>query len=104
MATVSDSRWLAQDFATWQCAPRKTAWLLQLKLFSFGIVRNGFFKIGGCRGVCAKRLVSLDSALGTSAATTARDSAEVRFLTLRENAASCVLNREQAARSRRCAP
>jgi hypothetical protein len=63
-----------------------------------------FSRFGGCRGVCAKRLVGLDSALGTSAATTARDSADVKFLTVRENAASCVLNREQAARSRRCAP
>jgi hypothetical protein len=63
-----------------------------------------FSRCGGCRGVCAKRLFGLDSALGTSAATTVRDSAEVRFLTLRENAAQLRVNRRQVARARRCAP
>src|SRR5438105_4689787 len=74
-------------------------------------IRNFFIKIfekwifqncGGCRGVCAKRLFGLDSALGTSAATTARDSAEVRFLTPRENAAQLCANRPEVARARKC--
>jgi hypothetical protein len=61
-----------------------------------------FSKCGGCRGVCAKRLFGLPSALGTSAVTTERDSGEVRLVALRENAAQLRANRARAARARKC--
>jgi len=61
-----------------------------------------FSNCGGCRGVCAKRLFGLPSALGTSAATTGRDSGEVRFLALRENAAQLHANRARAVHARKC--
>ena len=64
------------------------------------------FQIGGCRRSCrGEPMFDLAQAVAAvTAAATARDSADVRFLTLRADAASCVLKREQAARSRRCAP
>jgi hypothetical protein len=65
-----------------------------------------FAKFGGCRGVRrGERLFGLDSAVAAvTAATTVRDSAEARFLTLRENAAQLRVSRGRAARARRCAP
>jgi hypothetical protein len=46
----------------------------------------------------------LDSAVAAvTAGTTVRDSAEVKFLTLRENAAQLLASREQAARARKYA-
>jgi len=57
-------------------------------------VRNEFFKIGGCRGVPrGERLFDFDWAVpAVTAATTARDSAEVGLLRLRENAAQLHAN------------
>ena len=74
-------------------------------------IRNFFIKIFEkwifqivvvAEAVCAKRLFGLPSALGTSAATTGRDSGEVRFLALRENAAQLHANRPEVARARKC--
>src|SRR4030095_16420287 len=101
MATVSASLPLKRLLARSQLSLQRAARSLWLELFSLRFLRNGFFKIGGCRGVCAKRLVSLGRALGTSATTTALGSAEVRFLTLRENAAQLRAKCAQVARARR---
>jgi hypothetical protein len=60
-------------------APTSSA-LAVTKTFFIEIFEKWIFQIViRCRGVCAKRLVGLGSALGTSAATTVRDSGEVRF-------------------------
>src|SRR4030095_4036986 len=101
MATVSASLPLKRLLARSQLSLQRAARSLWLNLFSLRFLRNGFFKIGGCRGVCAKRLFSLGWALGTGATTTVRGSAGVRFLTLRENAAQLRARRARAARARR---
>src|SRR5947207_1907604 len=81
-------------------APKSSA-VAVVKTFFIEIFEKWIFQ-SGCRGVCAKRLFGLASALDTSAATTGRDLGEVRFLALRENAAQLRANRARAARARKC--
>jgi hypothetical protein len=57
----------------------KSSMAAAVKTFFIEICEKWIFQIGGCRGVCAKRPFGLDSALGTSAATTVRDSAKWDF-------------------------
>ena len=61
--------------------------------------------IGGCGSVRrGERLFDLDwTVAAVTAATTARDSAEVGLLRLRENAAQLHSNERPAARARKCA-
>ena len=79
----------------------KSSVVAAVKTFFIEIFEKWIFQ-SGCRGVCAKRLFGLASALDTSAATTGRDLGEVRFLALRENAAQLRANRAQVARARKC--